>query len=210
MATVMRHFPSVSEANRHSGERAALVAILAGGEGRRIGGCKPSMLLAAAPLLSYPLRAARAAGLEVAVVAKLGSQLPALDCPVLHERAHPQHPLCGIVAALRDRRAAVLAVGCDMPFLTGPLLAWMAGLAGSAVAEAGGDRQPLLARYVPADVPLLEAAAQEGRSAREAVAMLDARVVREGELARFGDPNRLLFNVNARDELEQAERWLAA
>ena len=61
---------------------APLVAVLAGGRGRRLGGAKPAAELCGRPLVAWPLEAARAAGLEAVVVAKAGTPLPDLDVPV--------------------------------------------------------------------------------------------------------------------------------
>ena len=43
---------------------------------------------------------------------------------------------------------------------------------------------------------------------REAVAALDPHVVGEEEIARFGDPKRIVFNVNSPADLRIAERLL--
>jgi molybdopterin-guanine dinucleotide biosynthesis protein A len=187
-----------------------LGAVLAGGHGRRIGGAKALAVLGGRPLISYPLAALAEAGLEPLVVAKDDSPLPPLDCPVLREPALPRHPLCGVVAALRFAAGRpVLALGCDMPFLDGGLLAWLAGLGGAVVTEVGGTMQPLLLRCEPAHLDALEAALHAGGPMREAIDALAPRIVAEEELRRFGDPARLLFNVNSPSDLLEAERLLA-
>ena len=43
---------------------------------------------------------------------------------------------------------------------------------------------------------------------REAVAALDPYVIPEDRVARFGDPERIFFNVNTPDDLADAERLL--
>jgi molybdenum cofactor guanylyltransferase len=189
--------------------RPAIGVVLAGGRSRRIGGAKPLAELGGRPLISYPLAALSAAGLDTLVVAKRQSPLPELNCPVLREPALPSHPLCGVIAALRfGGERPVVVVGCDMPFATGPLLAWLAGLDGLVVPEVEDRLQPLLARYEPAHVGALEIALRGGRSMREAIAGLEPRIVGERELRRFGDPGRLCFNVNDPSDLKVAERWL--
>jgi molybdenum cofactor guanylyltransferase len=175
-----------------------------------MGEAKAVVRLAGRPLVSYPLAALEAAGLEPLVVAKERSQLTALGCPVVEEPAAPSHPLCGVVAALRATGRPVLVVGCDMPFLTAPLLAWLAGLDGPAVAEVGGRMQPLPARYDQGHVGELEAALAGGRAMHDALASLQPRIVRETELERFGVPETLLFNVNDASDLAAAEQALAA
>jgi molybdopterin-guanine dinucleotide biosynthesis protein A len=160
-------------------------------------------------LISYPLAALSAAGLDPVVVAKEQSPLPELGCLVLREPALPRHPLCGVIAALRwGGGRPVVVVGCDMPFVTGPLLAWLAGLDGLVVPEVDDRLQPLLARYEPAHAGALEIALRGDQSMREAIAALHPRVVGERELRRFGDPSRLFLNVNDPTDLQVAERLL--
>ena len=194
-------------------EQQAIVAILAGGRGERIGGEKALALLGGRALIHRPLAAAREAGLETIVVAKRASALPPLPEPVVHEPDAPSHPLCGVLAALelaaaRSPAPAVLLVACDMPFLTGPLLAWLAGLDGAVMAHVGGRAQPLLARCLPAQLPALRRALAERRSLREAIGGLEPRIVDERELSRFGSPQRLCFNVNHAEDQALAEGWL--
>jgi molybdopterin-guanine dinucleotide biosynthesis protein A len=196
-------------------DRRAIVAVMAGGLGRRLGGAKPSAVLAGRPLICHPLAAAAEAGLEVIVVAKPSTVLPPLDVRVAHEPEQPRHPLCGLVAALRlaaarARPPAVVAVACDMPFVTGPLLRWLAGLDGAAMAHVGGRDQPLLGRWPVGGLPLVAQALAEGRPLRAGLAALEPTILEEGELSRFGDPVRLCFNVNDPADLRTAGRWLAA
>lgn len=183
--------------------------MLAGGLGERIGGSKPLTELGGRPMISYPLAALRAAGLHAIVLAKADSALPELSCPVLREPEEPRHPLCGVTTALREAAGRpVVVVGCDMPFASGPLLAWLAGLEGLVVPEVGGRLQPLLARYEPAHAGALELALGSGRSMHDAVLALRPQIVGEGALRRFGDPGRLFFNVNDQADLLLAERLL--
>jgi molybdopterin-guanine dinucleotide biosynthesis protein A len=58
-----------------------IVAVLAGGRGRRLGGSKPLAQFGGAPLIERPLAAAREAGLDAVVVAKA-------DTPLLARLAH--------------------------------------------------------------------------------------------------------------------------
>ncbi len=178
-----------------------------------MGGEKASALLAGRPLIDYPLAAARAAGLEAVVLAKATTVLPPLAERVLLEPERPSHPLCGALSALsfagkRSPAAAVLLVGCDMPFLTGELLGWLAMQEGAAMAEVGGRWQPLLSRCLVAQIAPLKAALTAGRSLRGAIGELSPRIVSERELRRFGEPERLAFNVNDAAELHAAERWV--
>ncbi len=75
--------------------------------------------------------------------------------------------------------------------------------------EAGGRLHPLLARYEPAAAGALSDALDERASLHEAVRQAGAEIVPETEIARFGDPERLLFNVNTPADLARAEELLA-
>ena len=192
-------------------EAPVLAAVLAGGRGRRMGVPKATVALAGRPLIERPLRALDAAGLETVVVAKPGSELPALEAPVWEEPDDPVHPLCGVLRALEGAGARpVLAVACDMPFLVPALLRRLAEAeARLVVPEAGGRMHPLLARYSPELAGPLRAALRRRAALHEAVRALRPQVLGEDALRRFGDPERLLFNVNDRADLARAERLLA-
>lgn len=197
---------SLNATTTQSTKQTALVAILAGGRGRRIGGFKPTVELCGRPLLNYPLSAAREAGLQVVVVAKRDTPLPRLSCQTLIEPDVPVHPLCGIVHALRTARRPVLALGCDMPFLTAELLGLLAPLQGAAVVELGGQVQPLIGRWLAAQLPALEGALAEGASLRSVACSPEVERIDERVLERFGDPALLCLNVNDRPSLLEAER----
>jgi molybdenum cofactor guanylyltransferase len=173
---------------------APLVAVLAGGRGSRIGGGKPARPLAGRPLIAWPLEAAVGARLQAVVVAKAGTPLPELDVPVWHEPAEPVHPLLGIIVAL-ERASDVIAVGCDMPFVTAEALRVLAGTPAPAGPEA------LLARYGREALPAL----REGLRAQAAL-----RQVFDGlEPGRPPIDPRCRRNVNTPRELAQAEAELA-
>jgi molybdopterin-guanine dinucleotide biosynthesis protein A len=175
----------------------ALVAVLAGGRGRRMGGPKALAPLAGAPLIARPLAAAVAAGLDAVVVAKAGTPLPELDVPLWHEPDEPTHPLLGIVTALERAHGPVVAVACDQPFLPPELLAQLA--AGPAAAVRVNDAiEPFPARYEPAALPALRAALATEASLRATLAALAPAVI------DIGDP-RLVASVNTPEELAAAQ-----
>jgi molybdenum cofactor guanylyltransferase len=190
----------------------SLIAVLAGGQGERVGGAKPSLQLGGRPLIDYPVSAGLEAGADVIVVAKPDTALPPLKAPVLREPEEPRHPLCGIVAALREAGGrAVIVVGCDLPFVTAELLGWLGGLPEPfAVPELNGRLHPLLARYSPGLLAPLERALEGRRHLQEAVSELGPRLIHEEELGRFGEPGRLLFNLNTPEDLARAQAILAS
>jgi molybdenum cofactor guanylyltransferase len=203
----------------------AHVAVLAGGLASRMGTPKASVSLCGRPLISYPLRAARQAGLEAVVVAKHASELPRLRERVVCEPDHPRHPLCGILAALREFDTPVIAVGCDMPFVSAELLARLAAAgaegdaleeddagctrgARAAVIELDGRLQPLPARYLPAHAPGLERALAAGCSLRATLEALAPTVIDGDSLSDLGPPQRLCFSVNDERDLHTAHAWM--
>jgi molybdenum cofactor guanylyltransferase len=188
----------------------ARACVLAGGAGSRLGRPKATAPLAGRPLITYPLAALEAAGLRPVVIAKPDTELPPLDREPWLEAAEPRHPLVGILEALHRAGGPVLACGCDLPFVTAELVGWVASLSAPLVVpRAGGRDHPLLARYTPDLSDSLAAALAAERSLVEAIEAIGPRYVGEEELGRFGDPERLLGNVNTPDELARAERLLA-
>lgn len=138
--------------------------VLAGGHGRRMGGDKAAVQLAGRPLISYPVAALLDSGFaEVAVVVKTGTVLPKLPAEVQRwvEPERPQHPLTGIVQALRSAAGrSVFVCAADMVLLD---LATVAAVCAAAqpgdvavVAEVEGRLQPLCALYGPAALRALQ------------------------------------------------------
>ncbi|MGH2955324.1 MAG: molybdenum cofactor guanylyltransferase [Solirubrobacterales bacterium] len=189
----------------------ALGAVLAGGLGTRMGEPKAGLELAGRTLVGRVVAAVGAAGLEPIVVAKPDSPLPRLDCRVLAEPSEPRHPLCGVVAALSASAGrGIVALACDMPLVPAKLIAWLAAIDHeAAVCEVDGRVQPLLARYRPSVTARLAEALERRDSMRDAVAALHPRIVGEPELRRFGDPERIAFNVNEPADLAHAATLLA-
>jgi molybdopterin-guanine dinucleotide biosynthesis protein A len=182
--------------------------VLAGGEGRRIGGAKAVVELDHRPLISYPLEAVWRAVGSVAIVAKLDTELPSvLGASVWIEPEAPRHPLTGILHALSlaGGRPVLVCAG-DLPFVTPALVADIAraepGGAAAVVASADGQMHPLLGCYQPVALDLLSAARRAvDRPLRETVASLDP------VLYEVGDPDAL-FNVNTPADLLQAAAML--
>ena len=174
----------------------SLVAVLAGGRGRRMGGPKPLAELAGRPLVEYPLVAATAAGLRAVVVAKAGTPLPP-GLEVWHEPDEPVHPLVGIVTALERAGDAVVVTACDMPFVPAELLARLAAGPEAAVV-AGGRLEPFPARYEPAWLPDL-------RTALERRAPLTATLEALAPATIALDDAASLRSINTPEELAAAD-----
>jgi molybdenum cofactor guanylyltransferase len=188
-----------------------LGAILAGGRSTRLERPKATAPLGGRPLLEYPLRALESAGLETVLVAKRDTLLPPDAAPLWEEPDEPVHPLLGVVTALEQADGrAVLACACDLPFLPPGLVARIAGDRAHLVVPRTGERlHPLFARYTNGLLPALRKALGSEEPLHETVLGLEPVILDERDLRHFGDPARLLFNVNTPDDLERAEAMLA-
>jgi molybdenum cofactor guanylyltransferase len=174
-----------------------LGVVLAGGAGARLGGSKATVELAGRPLISYPLAAFAAAGLEAVVVAKPATELPAVDVPVVLEPADPIHPLLGLITALdhADGRPIVTSP-CDTPFVTPALLNDLATARTTAAVHDGKRLHPLLALYQPQDLTALQHGLSENASATSTSESLHPALIE-------ADP-AITFNVNTPAELVAA------
>jgi len=99
--------------------------VLAGGNGRRMGGAKPLRPLAGRPLVQHALRLARSYAAQVAVAVREPGQVGEAQAMMLADDESIGGPLGGVSAALR--RAAemgagqVLTIPCDAPRLPSDL-----------------------------------------------------------------------------------------
>ena len=181
-------------------------AVLAGGSGSRIGGAKATAQLDGQALISYPLAAALGALGSVAVVAKDGVELPQLDerVELWIEPDEPRHPVVGVIEALRRAEGrAVLIIACDLPLLTSEVVALIASADAegsvAVLASAAGRPQPLLARYEPAALALLEKFDTDGPMTEQVMALMPTLVEVPAEAS---------FNVNDLEQLKEVSRRL--
>jgi molybdenum cofactor guanylyltransferase len=179
--------------------------VLAGGAGRRIGGDKCTVELAGRPLVLYPIAALRRVCEQVIVVAKQDTKLPQLagEAEVWIEPDEPQHPLAGVVHALRTasvRRILVLA--CDMPLVPEALLRGLLKAAdgAGAVACCGDIAEPLCACYTKQALKGLE----RFEPGERAIDVVDGLGVARVE---WDDADAVL-SVNAPEDLLRAQALL--
>jgi len=189
-------------------------AILAGGMASRFAG-KPKGLeqVGGQRILDRVASAVEAATgqrpLLVANAADAAEWRP--DLQVTRDRLPDQGSLGGIYTAVTAADGPVLVAAWDMPFIpVGLLQALVAGSAGCDVflPDSGGRRgvEPLCGVYGPACAAAIRARLEQGD--RRAIGFhADVRVgtLARDEVARFGDPAVMFFNVNTADELRKAE-----
>ncbi len=183
-------------------------AILAGGEGLRIGGEKATVKLQGKPLIAYPVEAMRQVLSRVTILAKAGTRLPPLSgVAVWIEPELPHHPLAGIAQALALAGGRpVLVCACDLPFVSPELIRRLVkadpGRAPAVVACARGEMRPLLGCYQPRALEPLAGAARAGTAP-----LLETIAGIEPVLLEVDEPEEL-FDVDTPDDLLLAAAML--
>jgi molybdopterin-guanine dinucleotide biosynthesis protein A len=180
------------------------VLILAGGEGRRIGGGKPMRRLGGRTLLERAIERARGWSDRVAVAARDKAQVGKPGVPVLIDPPGLEGPLGGLASALRLERNTVLTIPCDAPFLPDDLPERLAAaLPGHAAAlAASGTRvHPVCALWRMNALEQVREYAATGRRSLIGFAETVGYVAVEWPEAAF-------FNVNRPEDLARAEARL--
>lgn len=194
-----------------------LGAVIAGGRSLRYGRPKALERVAGVRLLDRVLTALRPVTPEIVLIANDAAIGEAAGLPWRSDTIPDLGALGGIHAALlwarEQHRPGILAVACDMPFLSRALLLRIREEAGSSGAdivlpESGGRRgvEPLCAFYSTTCIGAIERRAAEGD--RRMVGFHDlvdvVRLSRQ-DTQRFGDVERMFLNVNTPEERERAE-----
>ena len=188
--------------------RGLLVALLAGGEGRRIGGAKPQRRFGGETLLARALRTARHWSEDLKVVVRAPDQ--ADGAPFLLDDPAIAGPLGGLAAALRFARAqgyeSVLTLPCDMPLAPAELADRLCAAVGpgAAVAASGGELHPVCALWPAAALDRLDSYLATGRRSLRGFAEAVGFVAVEWPVEPF-DP---FFNINDEADLRRAEAML--
>lgn len=117
--------PRGSEAGTEPTEPGLVVVVLAGGQGRRMGGEKPLRLVGGRTLISLVLDKARGWSPFVAVSVRSPDQVGPIDAPLILDNPDIGGPLAGLAAALafaaRASAPRLLTLPCDMPYLPNDL-----------------------------------------------------------------------------------------
>lgn len=93
--------------------------VLAGGRSSRFGSDKALAVFRGKPLIRHAVSLATSASLDVCVIAGQGRDYSFLDCQVHRDREPHRGPLAGLIRAFElFPRERILALTCDMPFLT--------------------------------------------------------------------------------------------
>lgn len=193
------------------------VVILAGGQSRRLGIDKSLLEVEGQPLLSRTVHTLTALSEDLIVVANETARYRSLNLDVrfVPDDKRGMGSLMGIYSGLKAaRHGHALAVACDMPFLSLPLLRYMAPLAkGSDVVipRLKGMVEPLHSIYAKACLPFMAELLDQGRRRITAFfPQVRVRYVEEQELAAL-DPSYLSFvNVNTPEDWERVQGLLGS
>lgn len=186
--------------------------VLAGGEGRRIGGAKPQRMLAGRTLLERAAAQASTFSDLTAVAVRDRALAGVPDDLTLIEDAPWEGPLGGLAAALAfaraHGRAAVLTLPCDMPLVPpdlAPRLATALGDRAAALATSGGRLHPVCGLWRVEAVDALPAWAGTGQRSLKGFAAALSFATADWPV----EPVDPFFNVNTAEDLARAEALLA-
>ena len=190
------------------------IVILAGGEGRRIGGGKPERLLGGRSLIDRALDFAHGLAPLVAISVREPDQLSDYGAGRILDLPTIEGPLAGVGAALEfaadSEVDALLSLPCDAPFLPIDLLARLSQAlradALAAVPRSGGRLHPASALWRIEALNLLPSYLESGGSSLTGFADHVGCAAIEWSVEPF-DP---FFNINSEEDLARAEELLAA
>jgi molybdopterin-guanine dinucleotide biosynthesis protein A len=168
------------------------IVILAGGEGRRIGGGKPGRLLGGRSLIDRAL--ARARSWSDAVLVAGGD---------LRDAPGVEGPLGGVAAALA-LGGDVLTIPCDMPFLPDDLPARLMSAKAATLAASGGHLHPVCALWKAEAAAGLPAYLATGRRSLKGFAEAVGYEAVDWPVA----PRDPFYNINDEEDLARAEALL--
>jgi molybdopterin-guanine dinucleotide biosynthesis protein A len=189
------------------------VVILAGGEGRRIGGAKPLREFAGDRLIDRALRLAAAWSDAIAIAVRDSSQVGEQQARLIADDPDVEGPLGGLIAGLRFARSAdrklLLTVPADMPFLPHDLPNRLRGAIGDgscALAASGGHVHPVCGLWRSSALGLVPDYVQSGRRSLRGFAEL----VGFEAVDWAGGASDPFFNVNTIEDLAAGERRAGA
>ncbi|MDX2222221.1 MAG: molybdenum cofactor guanylyltransferase [Rhodospirillaceae bacterium] len=187
--------------------RTSAVAVIAGGEGRRLGGlAKATLEIGGAHLIHRVLGRLKSQASHVAVCVRAeAGWLDTVKEPVLFDLPAFEGPLAGVASALvwvatLPQIDTLVTVGVDYPFLPDDLVARLSGKPGIAVACSGGQSHHLIAGWpLSAREKFLQGIAAGERAVHRLQARFPSTAVEWP--CQPVDP---FFNINTPEDLERA------
>ncbi len=193
-------------------QRAA--AIIGGGAATRFGGRdKSRLVIGGLSIINRQVAALQPLVDEIFIVASQHDRFADTPWRVVPD-AFPGTGVVGAIATALGATTAdlVVTIGCDLPFLPERLLARLAERAAEPGADAAWVRtaagpEPLVACYRRSAAAAIQRAIADGHLRAGALGeWLTIREIGIDELRTFGDPARLLANINSPNDLITIER----
>ena len=184
-------------------------AIIGGGAATRFGGQdKSRLVIGGLSIINRQVAQLQPLVSEIFIVASQDARFADTPWRVVAD----DFPGTGVVGAIATALGAtdadlVVTIACDLPFLSEALFARLIERAGEPGADGAWVRtasgpEPLIACYrASAALAVREAIAAGHLRAGALDERLAIRDIREDELRAFGDPARLLANINSPDDL---------
>jgi len=188
------------------------IVIQAGGKSRRMGTDKGLVQFKSTTLIEFIFDQVKHLSSDLIIISNKADDYQKFGFPVYGDVFHDVGGLAGLHTGLvNSKNEKVLMLGCDMPFHNLELLNYMIGLSKEfeiVIPKTGDDKyEPFRAIYSKSNLDLLEKIIKEGN--RRMISILkhvNSREVSTEELEKFGALDRLFFNVNTREDLEEAQR----
>ncbi len=181
-------------------------AILAGGRARRFDGRDKSRLVVdGTSIIVRQIQLLQRVTGDVFLVGHAPERFADLGLRTVEDRVAGAGALGGIYSALASTTAdRVLVVACDMPFLVEPLLQSLLVLAASgdgAWVRTRRGPEPLVACYRQSARERIREAIEAGHlKAADLGLQLRMGELSEQDMAAFGDPDRVLANLNTPED----------
>ncbi len=196
-------------------QRHATAVVLAGGRSTRLGRDKAMLEFGGRPLLARVVDTASSLCDEVIVAGawRRPEQWTGIDAVWVDDAAGIAGPLAGLRSGIKaSTRPLCLAVACDMPFLSGPLLEHLIesiGDSDACVPRVNSTVQPLHAVYSTRILPIIDSFIRSGgRSLLGLLDRLNAAYLSEHDCAAFDASGLSTFSLNTREDVQFAvEEW---
>ena len=188
------------------------VAILAGGQSRRMGSDKSFVELAGKPLIVHVIECISCLSLPMMIIANQPERYGIFGVPVITDVLPDRSSLSGLYSAIyHSPTDYTLCVACDMPFLNPALLAFLISLRkgyDAVVPIVGGHPQGLLALYSQTClVPIRQRLEQNKLKIRDLYAQVNTRWVDEDVLRRYDGELASFVNINTPEALRLAKNY---
>ncbi len=187
------------------------IAILAGGQSRRMGTDKSFVLLGGKPLLQHVIDRSGQLGYPLILIANQLDPYQQFNLPVYPDVIPGAGSLGGLYTALSYSKSDyTLCLACDMPHVNATLLRHLTEISAgydAVVPHVAGVLQGLHAVYHQRCLPVMHEHIQQGNlKISDIFDVLKTRFVDDAELSRFDPDGTSFMNLNTQDELEQFKR----